>query len=171
MVTMLISAELGLDNFQLAEDIKKYPLAKVESLYHIRHEDGSVEFFQEAIDSKLFARTIIVKPEGWKLIKTKKTLEKIKQVRKEAKEKVLIKNILRALKKVSITGNINEFEHVVLVGGSSLDFELGNMVTDTLSYYGIISGKANVRATEGPRNAVATGLLLSYLEDDKNGKG
>ena len=171
MVTMLISAELGLDNFQLAEDIKKYPLAKVESLYHIRHEDGSVEFFQEAIDSKLFARTIIVKPEGWKLIKTKKTLEKINQVRKEAKEKVLIKNILRALKKVSITGNINEFEHVVLVGGSSLDFELGNMVTDTLSYYGIISGKANVRATEGPRNAVATGLLLSYLEDDKNGKG
>lgn len=169
MVTMLISAELGLDDFQLAEDIKKYPLAKVESLYHIRHEDGSVQFFKEPIDSKLFARIVIVKPEGWKLIKSKKSLEKIKQVRKEAKEKVLIQNILRALKKVSITGNINEFEHVVLVGGSSLDFELGNMVTDTLSYYGIISGKANVRATEGPRNAVATGLLLSYLEDSKNG--
>ncbi len=169
MVTMLISAELGLDDFRLAEDIKKYPLAKVESLYHIRHEDGSVEFFEEAIDSKLFARTIIVKPEGWKAVKTKKPLEKIKQVRREAKEKVLIQNILRALKKVSITGNISEFEHVVLVGGSSLDFELGNMVTDVLSYYGIVSGKANVRKTEGPRNAVATGLLLSYLEDLNNG--
>lgn len=170
MVTMLISAELGLDNFQLAEDIKKYPLAKVESLYHIRHEDGSVQFFDKAIDSKLFARIIIVKPEGWRPIKSKKSLDKIKQIRKETKEKVLIQNILRALKKVSISGNINEFEHVVLVGGSSLDFELGNMVTESLSYYGVISGKANVRATEGPRNAVATGLLLSYLEDVKNEK-
>jgi diol dehydratase reactivase alpha subunit len=169
MVTMLISAELGLDNFRLAEDIKKYPLAKVESLYHIRHEDGSVQFFEEAIDSKLYGRTIIVKPEGWKAIKTKKSLEKIRQVRREAKEKVLIQNILRALKTVSLTGNLNEFEHVVLVGGSSLDFELGNMVTDALSYYGIISGKANIRKTEGPRNAVATGLLLSYLEE--NGYG
>lgn len=169
MVTMLISAELGLDDFRLAEDIKKYPLAKVESLYHIRHEDGSVEFLEEAIDSKLFARTIILRPEGWKVVKTKKSLEKIRQVRREAKEKVLIQNILRALRKVSITGNINEFEHVVLVGGSSMDFELGNMVTDVLSYYGIVSGKANVRKTEGPRNAVATGLLLSYLEDLNHG--
>jgi len=169
MVTMLISAELGLDDFRLAEDIKKYPLAKVESLYHIRHEDGNVEFFEEAIDSKLFARTIILRPEGWKAVKSRKPLEKIRQVRREAKEKVLIQNILRALKKVSITGNISEFEHVVLVGGSSLDFELGNMVTDVLSYYGIVSGKANVRKTEGPRNAVATGLLLSYLEDLNHG--
>jgi diol dehydratase reactivase alpha subunit len=169
MVTMLISAELGLDDFRLAEDIKKYPLAKVESLYHIRHEDGNVEFFEEAIDSKLFARTVILKPDGWKAVKTKKPLERIRQVRRDAKEKVLLQNILRALKKVSATGNINEFEHVVLVGGSSLDFELGNMVTDALSYYGIVSGKANVRKTEGPRNAVATGLLLSYLEEAYHG--
>ena len=89
--------------------------------------------------------------------------------KREAKEKVLITNIIRALEKVSRTGNITEFEHVVLVGGSSLDFELGNMVTDALTYYGIISGKANVRETEGPRNAVATGLLLSYLEEAGNG--
>lgn len=169
MVTMLISAELGIDDFQLAEDIKKYPLAKVESLYHIRHEDGSVEFFEEAIDSRLYARTVIVKPQGLNVVKSKKHMEKIRQVRREAKEKVLIQNILRALKKISLTGNINEFEHVVLVGGSSLDFELGNMVTDVLSYYGIVSGKANVRQTEGPRNAVATGLLLSYLEDLNHG--
>ena len=169
MVTMLISAELGLEDFKLAEDIKKYPLAKVESLYHIRYEDGSVEFFNEPLDSKLFARTIIVKPEGWKPVNSRKSMEKIRQVRKEAKEKVLIQNILRALRKVSLTGNINEFEHVVLVGGSSLDFELGNMVTDALSHYGIVSGKANVRSTEGPRNAVATGLLFAYLEERKHG--
>lgn len=169
MVTMLINAELGLNDFDLAEDIKKYPLAKVESLYHIRHEDGNVQFFEEAIDSKLFARTVIVKPTGWRAIKSKQNMEKIRSVRREAKEKVLITNVLRALEAVSITGNINEFEHIVLVGGSSLDFELGNMVTETLTYYGIISGKANIRKTEGPRNAVATGLLLSYLEERIDG--
>lgn len=169
MVTMLINAELGLDDFKLAEEIKKYPLAKVESLYHIRHEDGTAQFFEEAIDSKMFARTVVLKPTGWKPVRTKQNLEKIRAVRREAKEKVLITNIIRALEKVSRTGNITEFEHVVLVGGSSLDFELGNMVTDALTYYGIISGKANVRETEGPRNAVATGLLLSYLEEVANG--
>ena len=169
MVTMLINAELGLDDFKLAEEIKKYPLAKVESLYHIRHEDGTAQFFEEAIDSKMFARTVVLKPTGWKPVNTKQNLEKIRAVRREAKEKVLINNIIRALEKVSVTGNITEFEHVVLVGGSSLDFELGNMVTDALTYYGIISGKANVRETEGPRNAVATGLLLSYLEEAANG--
>lgn len=170
MVTMLINAELGLDDVELAEDIKKYPLAKVESLYHIRHEDGSVEFFEEAIDSSMFARTVVVKPTGWRIIRSKQTMEKIRQVRREAKDKVLISNIIRALERVSVTGNITEFEHVVLVGGSSLDFELGNMVTEALTYYGIVSGKANVRSTEGPRNAVATGLLLSYLEELKDEK-
>ena len=167
MVTMLIDAELGLDDIRMAEDIKKYPLVKVESLYHIRHEDGSVQFFQEKIDSSLFARVVIMKPEGWIAVKTKKPLEKIRQVRREAKQKVLIQNILRALRMVSTTGNITEFEHVVLVGGASMDFELGNMVTDALSYYGIVSGKANVRKTEGPRNAVATGLLMAYIEESK----
>ncbi len=36
MVTMLINEELDLNDMSLAEEIKKYPLAKVESLFHIR---------------------------------------------------------------------------------------------------------------------------------------
>ena len=46
MVTLLIQSELGLEDFNTAEDIKKYSLAKVESLFHIRHEDGTVQFFE-----------------------------------------------------------------------------------------------------------------------------
>lgn len=42
---MIIARELGLEDRYLAEEIKKYPLAKVESLFHLRHEDGSVQFF------------------------------------------------------------------------------------------------------------------------------
>ncbi len=45
MVTMIIARELGLDDRYLAEEIKKYPLAKVESLFHLRHEDAAASSF------------------------------------------------------------------------------------------------------------------------------
>ena len=54
MVTMLINEELGLEDTSLAEEIKKYPLAKVESLFHIRHEDGTVQFFEEPLPPEIF---------------------------------------------------------------------------------------------------------------------
>ncbi|MFO5928355.1 diol dehydratase reactivase ATPase-like domain-containing protein, partial [Klebsiella pneumoniae] len=51
MVSLLIKTELGLEDLSLAEAIKKYPLAKVESLFSIRHENGAVEFFLEALST------------------------------------------------------------------------------------------------------------------------
>ena len=48
-----------------------------------------------------------------------------------------------------------------MVGGSSLDFEVPTMITDALSHYKIVAGRGNIRGTEGPCNAVATGLVLS----------
>ena len=90
------------------------------------------------------------------------SLEKIKNVRREAKEKVFVTNTLRALKKVLPSGNIRDIDYVVLVGGSALDFEIPQMVTEALSHYGVVAGKGNIRGVEGPRNAVATGLALSY---------
>ncbi len=160
MVTLLIKTELGLDSLDLAEDIKKYSLAKAESLFHIRHEDGSVEFFSEPIDPKLFARVIILKEEGMVPLNADLSMEKVKFVRRKAKEKVFVANALRALSQVSLTGDIRGIEHVVLVGGSALDFEIPQMVTDALSQYGVVAGRGNIRGTMGPRNAVATGLVL-----------
>lgn len=128
MVTMLIKSELGIEDFGLAEDIKKYPLAKVESLFHIRHEDGTVEFFEKPLDSSVFAKIVIIK-EGMLIpVDGQNSLEKIKNVRKTAKERVFVINCLRALKSVSPTGNI----------------------------------RGNIRGCEGPRNAVATGLVLAF---------
>ncbi|MBZ4288725.1 diol dehydratase reactivase subunit alpha, partial [Mycobacterium tuberculosis] len=63
MVTMIIARELGLEDRYLAEEIKKYPLAKVESLFHLRHEDGSVQFFPSALPPAVFARVCVVKPD------------------------------------------------------------------------------------------------------------
>ncbi|NFO14246.1 diol dehydratase reactivase subunit alpha [Clostridium botulinum] len=166
MVTMLIKSELGLEDFNLAEDIKKHPLAKVESLFHIRHEDGTVEFFEKPLDSSVFAKVVILKDGMLVPIDGQTSLEKIRNIRKCAKEKVFVTNCLRALKIVSPTGNIRDIEFVVLVGGSSLDFEVPQVVTNALSQYGVVAGRGNIRGTEGPRNAVATGLVLAF-----NGNG
>lgn len=165
MVTMLIQSELGLTDFQTAEDIKKYPLAKVESLFHIRHEDGTVEFFENALDPHLFARVVILKPEGLIPLEGSWFIEKIRLVRRQAKEKVFVTNALRALTRVSPTDNVRDISFVVLVGGSALDFEIPQLVTDALSQYRVVAGRANIRSTEGPRNAVATGLVLSMTEE------
>ncbi|MCR8744837.1 diol dehydratase reactivase subunit alpha [Romboutsia lituseburensis] len=161
MVTMLIKSELGLDDFSTAEDIKKYSLAKVESLFNIRHEDGSVEFFEKPLDPSVFAKVVIIKDNELIPIDGQNSVEKIKNIRRQAKEKVFVTNCLRALSVVSPTGNIRDIEFVVLVGGSSLDFEVPQLITDSLSHYGVVAGRGNIRGTEGPRNAVATGLILS----------
>ncbi|MCT4605800.1 MAG: diol dehydratase reactivase subunit alpha [Marinisporobacter sp.] len=167
MVTMLINSELGLDDFDLAEDIKKYPLAKVESLFHIRHEDGTVQFFEEPLDPKTFAKVVILKESRMIPIPGKNSLERIQTVRKSAKEKVFVTNAIRALSMVSPTKNVRDIEFVVLVGGSALDFEVPQLVTDALSKYSIVAGRGNIRGCEGPRNAVATGLILALKEGER----
>ncbi len=161
MVTMLIQSEMGLDSFEVAEDVKKYPLAKVESLFHIRHENGTVEFFTEPLDPSVFARVVVLKEGGLVPIETDLTMEQIRLIRREAKRKVFVTDALRALKRVSPTGEVRDIGFVVMVGGSSLDFEVPTMITDALSHYKIVAGRGNIRGTEGPRNAVATGLVLS----------
>jgi diol dehydratase reactivase alpha subunit len=164
MVTMLINTELGLDDFELAESVKKFPLAKVESLFHMRHENGSVEFFEDPLDPRLFGRTIVLQPGNWVPLETKELLGKVVAVRQQAKRKVFVRNALRALKLVAPGQNIRMIHFVVLVGGSGLDFEIPKMISDALMEYGVVTGRANVRGSEGPRNAVATGLVLAYAK-------
>lgn len=166
MVTMLINSELGLNDFDLSEDIKKYPLAKVESLFHIRLEDGTVRFYEQHLAPQVFSRVVILKEDDMVPIPTAHTLDKIRHVRREAKKRVFVTNALRSLARVAPTGNIRHIDFVVLVGGSAMDFEVGDMVTDALSEYGIVCGRGNIRGCEGPRNAVATGLVLSYLDGE-----
>lgn len=133
MVSLLIQTELGLSDPFLAEEIKKYPLAKVVYL-----KEGELI----PVDNQT-------------------SLEKIRLVRRQVKEKVFVTNCLRALRQVSPGGSIRDITFVVLVGGSSLDFEIPQMITDALAQYSVVAGQGNIRGTEGPRNAVATGLVLA----------
>lgn len=168
MVTLLIQSEMGLESFDIAEDVKKYPLAKVESLFHIRHENGTVEFFHEPLDPNIFAKVVILKEGRYLPLEGGDwSVERVRMIRRQAKQKVFVTNALRALAKVSPTGSVRDIQFVVLVGGSALDFEIPQMVTDALSRFKVVAGRGNIRGTEGPRNAVATGLVLSRAAEGR----
>lgn len=171
MVTMIINSELSLSDPYLAEDIKRYPLAKVENLFQLRHEDGSVQFFEHPLPSELFARIVVIKPDGYVPVSGNLSIEKIKLVRQSAKKRVFVTNAIRALKYVSPTGNIRDVPFVVIVGGSALDFEIPQLVTDELAHFNLVSGRGNVRGIMGARNAVATGLVLRYAEERGRNNG
>ncbi len=170
MVTMLIQRELDLPaagESDVAEQIKRFPLAKVESLFHIRHVDNTVRFFKEPLDPKLFGRVALVTKDGLTPVPTQHTMDRIRSVRREAKRKVFLRNSMRALSCVAPAGNIRLIDFVAIVGGSGQDFEISQMLMDKLASYGIVVGTANIRGELGPVNAVATGLVISYFERQK----
>ena len=163
LVSMLIQTELGLRSRVTAEQIKKYPLAKVESLFHMRLENGAMEFFQDSIDPRYYGHVVLLTPGELLKVEEDIPMEKILQVRKEAKKKVFVTNAIRALRRVAPDHNLKNIPNVVLVGGSAEDFEIPEMLMEALAEYGIVCGRGNIRGEEGPSNAVATGLLLAYL--------
>ncbi len=167
LVSMLIQTELGLSDRHIAEQIKKYPLAKVESLFHMRMENGQMTFVDESIDPRFFGRVVLLTENGLVRIEEEIPMEKIVQVRRDAKRKVFITNAFRALRKVAPQHNLKNISTVVLVGGSAEDFEIPEMLTEAFTDYRIVCGRGNIRGSEGPRNAVATGLVLSYLGEAK----
>ena len=167
LVSMLIETELGLGDRHMAEQIKKYPLAKVESLFHMRMENGQMTFVEDSIDPRFYGRVVLLAEDGLIRIEQDIPMEKIAAVRREAKRKVFVTNAFRALKKVAPGHDLRKISNVVLVGGSAEDFEIPEMLMEEFAGYRIVCGRGNVRGSEGPRNAVATGLVLSYIGEQK----
>ena len=163
LVTRLIKSELGLEDPEVAEAVKTCPLAKVESLFHVRLEDGGVVFYDEPLPAEAFARVVALGHDGRMIpVPTRHGIERIREVRRDAKRRVFVVNALRALEQVAPRGNVRLVDFVVIIGGSALDFEIGDLVAERLAEFGTVCGTGNVRATQGPRNAVATGLVLSH---------
>ena len=99
LVSMLIETELGLGDRHMAEQIKKYPLAKVESLFHMRMENGQMTFVEDSIDPRFYGRVVLLAEDGLIRIEQDIPMEKIAAVRREAKRKVFVTNAFRALEK------------------------------------------------------------------------
>ena len=163
LVSMLIQTELGLNSRTTAEQIKKYPMGKVESLFHMRLENGAMQFFEESIDPRYFGHVVLLAPGEMLKVEEDIPMERILEVRRDAKKKVFVRNAIRALRTVAPDHDLKKIPNVVLVGGSAEDFEIPEMLMEALSEYRIVCGRGNIRGTLGPRNAVATGLVLSYL--------
>jgi diol dehydratase reactivase alpha subunit len=163
LVSMLIQTELGLNSRNTAEQIKKYPLAKIESLYHMRLETGAMEFRETSFDPRYYGHVVLMAPNELLKVEEEIPMEKIRAVRRDAKRKVFVRNAIRALQEVAPEHELKKIPNVVLVGGSAEDFEIPEMLMEELSAYRIVCGRGNIRGNEGPRNAVATGLVLSYL--------
>jgi len=166
LVTRLIASELGIEDLEVAESIKRHPLAKVESLFQVRLEDGSAHFYNEPLPAEVFARVVVLHEDGGMApIPTRHGLERIRQARRHAKHRVFVVNSLRALEQVAPKGSMRTIDFVVLLGGSALDFEIPEMIAAALAEHGIVCGTGNVRGSEGPRNAVATGLISYFARD------
>ena len=165
LVSMLIQTELGLHSRVTAEQIKKYPMGKVESLFHMRLENGTMQFFKDSIDPRYYGHVVLLAPGEMLKVEEDIPMERILEVRRDAKKKVFVRNAIRALRTVAPEHDLRKIPNVVLVGGSAEDFEIPEMLMEALSEYRIVCGRGNIRGCEGPRNAVATGLLLSYLSD------
>ncbi len=163
MVTRIIDLELDLRDRDTAELIKKYPLAKVESLLFLRFEDGSVKFVSEPLPPELFARVVIVTEDTLVPIRSTKRLsiDRIALVRREAKRKVFVANAQRALREVAPDGDMRRIGSVALVGGSAQDFEIADLLAEYLMAYRITTGRANPLGFLAPHSAVALGLALA----------
>jgi len=159
LVTMMIQSQLGLASRITAENIKKYPAAKVESMYHIRLESGEIIFYESGINPRFFGSIVIMAPGGMIKIDEERPIEKIVSVRQEAKRSVFVKNATRAIKKLTPS---NDIKHVILVGGSAEDFEIPGFISTAFADIGMVCGRGNIRGTEGARGAVATGLVMAY---------
>jgi len=160
LVTMMIQSQLGLSSRITAENIKKYPVAKVESMYHIRLENGEIVFYEDGINPRFFGAVVIMAPGGMIKIDEERPIEKIVSVRQDAKRSVFVKNATRAIGK--LLPKENAVKHVILVGGSAEDFEIPGFISTAFADMGMVCGRGNIRSTEGARGAVATGLVMAY---------
>ncbi|MER3438772.1 MAG: hypothetical protein C4346_14925 [Chloroflexota bacterium] len=162
MVNLIIGEELGIADESWREDLKRHRVAHVEDLFRIRHEDGTLQFTAEPLPAEIFGRTVLVSPAGYVPIPGNPPVERVRQVRRSAKRRVFGTNAERALRHLAPGGNLRFLDFVVLVGGSAQDFELPGLLASHFAEYGIVAGAANVRGELGPRNAVATGLVLLW---------
>ena len=133
----------------------------------MRMENGQMTFVNDSIDPRFYGRVVLLTESGLIRMEQDIPMEKIVQVRREAKRKVFVTNAFRALKKVAPGHDLKNISNVVLVGGSAQDFEIPEMLMEEFTDYRIVCGRGNIRGIEGPRNAVATGLVLSYLGEKR----
>jgi diol dehydratase reactivase alpha subunit len=165
MVNLVLGEELGVVDDGWREDLKRHRVAHVESLFTLRHEDRSLQFVSEPFPGDLLGRTVMVGGDEVAAVPGDLAVERVVESRRSAKARVFGANAERALRALAPGGNLRSIGFVALIGGSALDFEIPALLAARFAEFGIVVGTANVRGSEGPRNAVATGLVLGVAAE------
>jgi diol dehydratase reactivase alpha subunit len=160
MVNLVLGEEMAIDDVAWREDLKRNRVARVESLFSLRHEDRSLQFVAEPLSGHLLGQSVVIRGEAMVAVPGGPAVEQVVESRRGAKARVFGANAERALRALAPGGNLRSIGFVALIGGSALDFEIPSLLATRFAEFGIVVGTANVRGSEGPRNAVATGLVL-----------
>ncbi len=67
----------------------------------MRLENGAMQFFQDSIDPRYYGHVVLLAPGKLLKIEEDIPMERILEVRRDAKKKVFVRNALRPFKKVA----------------------------------------------------------------------
>ena len=160
LVDAMLGQALGIADLDLVERLKRHPVGRVERRGIIRLQNGAPVRDDRAACADLVGKAVLVTPDAIVPLAADAEPAEIVAERRRCKEDVIVANLLRGFARLPIEG---ARIHVALVGGGACDDELVMLAREALGRLGVTVGRANVRGTEGPRNCVATGLVLSRL--------
>jgi hypothetical protein len=163
LVTRSCAGLLGAD-LALAERAKRHRSARVETPFTLHHEDGSRSFLGEPAAPAALARLCVLDRRSLVPLPAPLAPEVWRGLRRAAKRDVLAFNVRRAIDAV---GGVPRGELVVLVGGSAVDPEVVDVVAAELGDLDIAVARGDVLGRNGPRAAVAVGLVLAFAADGR----
>lgn len=157
LVTRICAALLGCDA-RLAETAKRARSARVETPFVLHHEDGTRSFLGEPAPPHAVARLCVLGGREPVPVPAPLAPEIWRGLRREAKRRVIGRNVRRAL---DAAGGVPRGELVTLVGGSACDPEVVDAVAAELEDLDVAVARGDVLGRHGPRAAVAVGLVLA----------
>lgn len=124
LVTMLIQTELRIGKPHYGGADKKISYGKGGKPFSYETGKWFHAVFEESIDPGYYGHVVLLAPGEMLKVEEDIPMEKILEVRREAKRKVFVRNAVRALKIVAPEHDLRKISNVVLVGGSAEDFEI-----------------------------------------------
>lgn len=163
LVDSMLSHALGIADMDLVEALKIHPVGRVERRGVIRLAGGTPLHDARVMHADVVGRSVLLTPDKVVALPSNLNPATILSERRRCKQDVIISNLLRGLARLPMD---LAKPKVLLVGGGACDEEVVLLAREALGRLGATVGRGNIRGTEGPRNCVATGLVLSRLALD-----